>query len=50
MRYQLNVRTDGKHEVVDVRTGQVWASTSVDVARQIQAQLNAHAVRDLIRR
>lgn len=50
MRYQLRVLGDGKHEVVDVRTGQVWASTSVDVARSIQAQLNAAAVRDLLRR
>lgn len=50
MRYQLRMIGNGKHEVVDVRTGQVWPSTSVDVARSIQAQLNAQAVRDLIRR
>jgi hypothetical protein len=42
MRFQI--RTNGpRYEVVDVRTGQVRYSGSIDGARAAQASLNASA-------
>ena len=42
MRFQLRI-TSKRHEVVDVRTGQVRYSGSLDGARATQAALNAQA-------
>ena len=41
MPFQIYAREDGKHEVVDVRTGQVRFCGSAYGAVFVQAQLNA---------
>jgi hypothetical protein len=45
MRFQIYARSDGRYEVVDVRTGQVRFCGSAYGAISVQAQLNAEASR-----
>jgi hypothetical protein len=41
MRFQIRIRDDGRHEVIDMHTGQVRFSGSAYGASSVQAQLNA---------
>jgi hypothetical protein len=41
MRFQIRTRDDGRHEVIDMHTGQVRFSGSAYGAQSVQAQLQA---------